>query len=425
VNNYAFQYRYYKEELAAQFFKRGNGTYLIDANYDASENVQVYDGAGYVDTTLNCSKDAWGLAEFDNIVWNTTMTVKVGSIWKEGVDISYAAATYSGLVGFTGDATADEDVWIDNFIVRKYCSAEPTITAWGAATTVVVSLQIQDAKVVTGYSATDDWLVIVRYVNTYAPYYDTYDVRKYFVLQIVNDTDTVIAQSPLLAWGNRVGSIYLSPTVTSALTYGGSYTVRMYGTFITNPYVEYTLIGADWLGSDLANLDSWVVTSATVIGTYYSTTMTTYIAERGEVLNSTGAGVFNNGISGLAQVRPAIFQTYTTPSVYTPGTITQSGRTSIPAWQTNVGPDATVMLTRVGSIVGIGGDIIAVIAFLIMMFILMALAFPAGNTTAAMVLSLPMLGAAIWFGMDLLYIGMLALVAAFLFIKNFWIDKGN
>ena len=48
-----------------------------------------------------------------------------------------------------------------------------------------------------------------------------------------------------------------------------------------------------------------------------------------------------------------------------------------------------------------------------------------GNTTAAMVLSLPMLGAAIWFGMDLLYIGMLALVAAFLFIKNFWLDKGN
>ena len=75
--------------------------------------------------------------------------------------------------------------------------------------------------------------------------------------------------------------------------------------------------------------------------------------------------------------------------------------------------------------VRIGGDIIAVIAFLIMMFILMALAFPAGNTTAAMVLSLPMLGAAIWFGMDLLYIGMLALVAAFLFIKNFWLDKGN
>jgi hypothetical protein len=199
----------------------------------------------------------------------------------------------------------------------------------------------------------------------------------------------------------------------------------MYGTFITNPYVEYTLIGADWLGSDLANLDSWVVTSATVIGTYYSTTMTTYIAERGEVLNSTGSGVFSLGIAGLSLVRPAIFQTYTTPSVYTPGTITQSGRTSIPAWQTNVGPDATVMLTRVGNIVGIGGDIIAVIAFLIMMFILMALAFPAGNTTAAMVLSLPMLGAAIWFGMDLLYIGMLALVAAFLFIKNFWIDKGN
>jgi hypothetical protein len=425
VNNYAFRYQYYKEELASQFFKRGNGTYLIDANYAADEKVTVYDGASYVDTTLTCSKDAWGLAEFENIIWNTTMTVKTNSTAKTGVDISNAAATYSGLVGLTGDATNDEDVWIDNFIVRKYCSAEPTITSWGAATTVVVSLAIQDCKIVTGYKATDDWLVIVRYVNTYAPYYDTYDVRKYFVLQLVNDTNTVIAQSPLLAWGNRVGSIYLSPTVTSALTYGGSYTVRMYGIFVMNPYVEYTLIGSDWLGSDLANLDSWVVTSATTIGTYYSTTMTTYIAERGEVLNSTGSGVFSLGIAGLSQVRPAIFQTYTVPSTYTPGTITQAGRLAIPAWQTNVGPDATIMLTRLGNIVGIGGDIIAVIAFLIMMFVLMALAFPAGNTTAAMVLSLPMLAGAIWFGMDLLYIGMLALVAAFLFIKNFWLDKGN
>jgi hypothetical protein len=425
VNNYAFRYQYYKEELASQFFKRGNGTYLIDANYAADEKVTVYDGASYVDTTLTCSKDAWGLAEFENIIWNTTMTVKTNSTAKTGVDISNAAATYSGLVGLTGDATNDEDVWIDNFIVRKYCSAEPTITSWGVVTAVVASLQIQNAKVVTGYSATDDWLVIVRYVNTYAPYYDTYDVRKYFVLQLVNDTNTVIAQSPLLAWGNRVGSIYLSPTVTGALTYGGSYTVRMYGTFVMNPYVEYTLIGSDWLGSDLANLDSWVVTSATTIGTYYATTMTTYIAERGEVLNSTGSGVFSQGVAGLSQVRPALFQTYTVPSTYTPGTITQAGRLAIPAWQTNVGPDATIMLTRLGNIVGIGGDIIAVIAFLIMMFVLMALAFPAGNTTAAMVLSLPMLAGAIWFGMDLLYIGMLALVAAFLFIKNFWLDKGN
>jgi hypothetical protein len=286
-------------------------------------------------------------------------------------------------------------------------------------------LQIQDVKVFQTYRQTSDWLVAVRYVNLYPPYYDTYDVKKYFTLQLVDSTATVKASSPIPAWGNRVGNVYLSAATTTPLTYGGDYRVRIYGTFTGNPYVEYAIQATDWMGDDLVNLDSWVITSSTVIGTYYSTTMTTYIAERGEVLNSTGGGIFNNGISGLAQVRPAIFQTYTVPSTYTPGTITQAGRLAIPSWQTNVGPDATIMLTRLGNIVGIGGDIIAVIAFLIMMFVLMALAFPAGNTTAAMVLSLPMLAGAIWFGMDLLYIGMLALVAAFLFIKNFWLDKGN
>lgn len=425
VNNYAYQYRYYKEDAAGFYTKRGNGTYLIDAYFEPDEDVTVYDGASYVDTTLNCSADAWGLAEYDSIIWNTTMTVTVDTTPKTLVDISYADVNYADLIDLTGFNNAGDDTWIDNFFVRKHCTPEPTITAWGAPTAVVVSMSIQDVKVITGYRETDDWMVLVRYINTYAPYYDTYDVKKYFVLQLLDSVGAVKAQTVLPEWGNRVGSIYLSAANTSALTYGGSYTVRMYGTFVTNPYVDYTVVGADWLGADLANLDSWVRSSATVMATYYSTTMTTYIAERGEVLNATGAGVFSDGIAGLSQVRPAIFQTYSVPSTYTPGTITQSYRQSLDTWQTNIGPDGTVMLTRVGNIVGIGGDIIAVIAFLIMMFILMALAFPAGHTTAAMVLSLPMLGGAIYFGMDLLYIGMLALVAAFLFIKNFWLDKGN
>jgi hypothetical protein len=287
------------------------------------------------------------------------------------------------------------------------------------------ALEIQDAKVFQSYKATGDWLVTVRYVNTYAPYYDTYDIKKYFTLQLIDSLGTVKASTVMPAWGNRVGSIYLSAANVSPLTYGGTYRVRIQGTFTGTPYTEYALAATDWMGDDLVNLDSWVLTSSAVIGTYYSTSMTTYIAERGECLNSTGSGIFSSGIAGLGIERPTIFQTYTAPSTYTPGTITQSGRLAIPAWQTNVGPEGTIMLTRLGNIVGIGGDIIAIIFMLIAFFILMGLAFPAGNTTAALVLSLPILGAAIWFGMDLIYIGMLALVAAFLFIKNFWLDKGN
>jgi hypothetical protein len=329
------------------------------------------------------------------------------------------AATFG--VHVAAQATADDtDVYVDFVRITVYYSYDYMFEIWGNQ-----ALEIQDAKVFQSYKATGDWLITVRYVNTYAPYYDTYDIKKYFTLQLIDSLGAVKASTVMPAWGNRVGSIYLSAANVSPLTYGGTYRVRIQGTFTGTPYTEYALAATDWMGDDLVNLDSWVLTSSAVIGTYYSTSMTTYIAERGECLNSTGSGIFSSGIAGLGIERPAIFQTYTAPSTYTPGTITQAGRLAIPAWQTNVGPDATVMLTRLGNIVGIGGDIIAIIAFLIMMFILMALAFPVGNTTAALVLSLPMLGGAIWFGMDLIYIGMIALVAAFLFIKNFWIDKGN
>ncbi len=342
-------------------------------------------------------------------------------------------ATLTAYIGSSVIAGRDYAGSFDNFRIDKglarwttnFTPPVATITAWAAIEVATTPLVIQDVKVFTGYKETDDWLVTVRYLDIYAPYYDTYDVRKYFVLQLLDGASVVKAQTVVPAWGNRVGTIYLSAAQATPLTYGGTYSVRLYALFTPNPSVSYTLLSTDWLGSDLVNLDSWIITSATVVGTYYSTSMTTYIAERGEVLNSTGAGIFSAGIAGLSTVRPAIFQTYTVPSVYTPGTITQAGRTRIPAWQVSAGPEATIMLTNLGNIVGIGGDIIAIIFFLIAFFILMGLAFPAGNTTAALVLSLPILGAAIWFGMDLIYIGMLALIAAFLFIKNFWIDKGN
>jgi hypothetical protein len=379
-------------------------------------------GVDLTSGTINGNTLATSAAWYD-IPMATQTTLELNSTY--AIVVSAANGDVSNYVCWRkvnagGFANGNADTSVNSGVTWTAQTWDNMFELWGNQ-----ALEIQDAKVFQSYKATDDWLVTVRYVNVYAPYYDTYDVKKYFTLQLVDAAGTVKASTVMPAWGNRVGSIYLSATTVSPLTYGGDYRVRIQGTFTGTPYTEYALVGSDWLGSDLTNLDSWILTSSTVIGTYYATSMTSYIAERGEVLNSTGAGVFNNGIAGLAQVRPAIFQTYTTPSVYTPGTITQAGRTAIPAWQTNVGPDATVMLTRVGNIVGIGGDIIAIIAFLIMMFILMALAFPAGNTTAAMVLSLPMLGAAIWFGMDLLYIGMLALIAGFLFVKNFWIDKGN
>lgn len=284
-------------------------------------------------------------------------------------------------------------------------------------------LQIQDAKVFQSYKDTGDWLITVRYINLYPPYYDTYDVRKYFDIQLVDASGNLKAQSAMTAWGNRVGNIYLSPTTVSALTYGGDYRVRLYGKFTGNPYIEYALQSTDWLGDDLTNLDSWVITSASVIGAYYGETLTTYIAERGEVLNAQGGAIFSTGVNGLGSIRPLIFQIYTGPIQYDPETSTQTNRIAWLNWQVNWGPDGVVMLTRLGNLFGVDGNVIATWFTIIAVIALAVVGFSPGHTTAANIMSIPILFAGLLLGFDWIYIAVLGIVASFLFVKNQWIDK--
>lgn len=431
TQKYAVREWVYKETatVTSQIFGHGNGTNCFFARLEGAEALQYYNGAGaWAATGTTVTPDAWRVYEFSDLIFATPTF----DIWYNNASAGNnlagnASASATNVVRIQSDAgeTPGDDFWIDDYIVRKWVSPEPTISAWATAETVTTPLVIQDVKIFTGYKETDDWLITVRYIDIYEPYYDTYDVRKYFVLQLLDAGSNVKAETPVPSWGNRCGSIYLSAAQTTPLTYGGVYSLRLRGIVTPNPSVSYSIASTDWAGSDLVNLDSWVITSSSVIGTYYSLSLTTYITERGEVLNSTGASIFSAGIAGLSQVRPNIYQTYSTPSSYTSGTTTQTYRQSLKGWQANIGADGTVMLTRLGGIIGVDGSIASVIIFLIMLFTLAALAFPAGHTTAAMVLSLPLLGAAVVFGMDLIYIGLLVLVAAFLAVKNFWLDKGT
>jgi hypothetical protein len=288
-------------------------------------------------------------------------------------------------------------------------------------------LQIQDAKVFQSYKDTGDWLITVRYINIYPPYYDTYDVKKYFAVQMLDTSGTMIGSNIVPAWGNRVASIYLSAAKVSALTYGGDYRIRIYGLFTGNPYVEYVLSTSDWLGDNLEQLDSWVITSATVIGAYDSTALTISIAQRGIVLNLAGGNIMSSGISGLTTVRPSLFQIYTVPTQYTPqtGTATAANtvRTGVAA---AIGPDAVVAWQRVGNVAGgIPYNNMIAIAALAVMIIVAALTFPFGHTTAANFFSLPILFAFAYYGFDWIWIGMLYLIACFLLVKKLWIDTGT
>ena len=319
------------------------------------------------------------------------------------------AGGYTGGIGATSvnsGLTWTQQAWDYNFEV------------WGNP-----SMTIQDVKVFQSFKNTGDWLIVVRYINTTAPYYDTYDVKKYFSLQFTTSTGTVIASTTLPAWGNKVGNIYMSAAQVAALDWGGSYRVRIYGLFTGNPYTEYALLDTDWAGEDLTQLDSWVLSSAAVLSTYYNTTMTTYIASRGEVLNATGGAIFSSGINGLGNERPDLFQINTASTTYNPNITPQTYRLAVSDWETNWGPDGVIMLNRIGGIIGMGGNFIASIFFVIIMIGLALFAFPAGHSTAANILCVPALIIGIFFGVDLIFLGILGIFAAFLLIKNMWLDK--
>lgn len=286
------------------------------------------------------------------------------------------------------------------------------------------ALDIADAKVFTGYREDDDWLIVARYTNLYPPYYDSYDVKRYFVLQLTSDNITY-AETALPQWGHRVASIYINADDVESLEYEGGYRVRMYGLFTGNPYTEYELQPADWYGDDLTNLDSWIITSAGEIGDYYDTEFTTYIADRGEVLNAEGGVLMANGIAGLGAVRPGIFQTYTLDNLIDEDdTITQEGRQNFKLWQARVGEDGTLAFGRIANVIGVedGGAVLAGI-FLIISLLICGFGFTPGHTVAANVLSLIPLVGGIVFGVDAIWIVAMAIVAAFLFVKAAFMDK--
>ena len=286
---------------------------------------------------------------------------------------------------------------------------------------------IQNCKVFQGYKVTGDWLIVCRYINTFPPYYPNDDIKQLFALQLIS-SGTPVASSSLPEWGNRVASIYLAPSQVTSLNWNGTYNIRIQGLFTGSPYTDYSLASTDWLGTDLTRLDSWVLSSANTIGTYESTststvTLTINIATRGMVLNNTGGDIMTAGIPGLDQVRPNLFQISSVPYNPTLTNPTQSGRIAVSDYATNWGPDGTAMLQGWSNMLSIPVPLIGTSFFLIAMFALMLLAFPAGKTTEANILSLPILAIAMFFGLDWVYIGILGIISAFLIAKNVFMDR--
>lgn len=289
-------------------------------------------------------------------------------------------------------------------------------------------LVIEDAKVFTDYEATGDWLIVIRYKNIYPPYYEAAaNVKNYFVLQLADAPlgGTVKGQVACPAWDYQPGSIYLAASQVTSLTYGGTYYVRLYGTFTGNPVASYALKSSDWLGSDLTQLDSWVISSAKLLADYYNTVMTTYVADRGEVLNATGGVIFANGITALTTVRPNLFQIVSTPTPASSPNFPQAGEGAL-TWQSMMGPYVTASLTSMGNVFGVDGKAFGAWILISVMLCLMVFGLPAGHTAPANILAIPIflmgLGLRLF---DWVTGAVMLSLMAFLLVYNLWINKSG
>lgn len=258
------------------------------------------------------------------------------------------------------------------------------------------------------------WLITTHYLNEYPPYYLTEIPQEYFKLQLVSGSD-VIAQVGMPAWGYVPGSLYICGEHTETLQWGSAYEIRLYGRFEGNPTASYTLTPADWLGSDLNWLDSWVITTAGLLETYYGATLTTYTSDAELVLDDQGATIFMIGIPGLNEFRPDVFANPPEIIEYEETEWTRAYEESFD-WETLVGDDVEQMFIDVGGLMGLTGKQAAQVASIVACIAAVAILGAAGAVCTPVIILIPVLTGLI----SVSYIGVAAALVALLVVWMLW-----
>lgn len=181
------------------------------------------------------------------------------------------------------------------------------------------SIRIMSAKVFTSYCTAGDWLIGVHYYAQVPPAYPTEVAGRYLSLCLKTGGGTYLAKTTIPLWGDRIASIYLSPTTIAnlGLVSKSAYVVSIEPTGWGDDAplaMTYTLGTTDWIGTNSQLLDSWVrdraqtIEEATGEDLYTETTPAggTYTSGKG-VLTGDGADVFLAGIPNLDELHPQLF----------------------------------------------------------------------------------------------------------------------
>jgi hypothetical protein len=133
TRSYAIRWFQYKDNSSTVQLYHGDGTHLINF-YVTSTAVRYWDGSGHPITTITIN--AWHVFEINDM----DFTAGTYDVWidegKVGNNIAChhnATATGTVILGNTNGSTSDW--YLDNFIIRKWTTNEPTFTSYGAEET--------------------------------------------------------------------------------------------------------------------------------------------------------------------------------------------------------------------------------------------------------------------------------------------------
>jgi hypothetical protein len=231
---------------------------------------------------------------------------------------------------------------------------------------LAASPSVDDVKVYTDYYETDDWLIVATYNISGGNFADCTNTSCFrppaytWYIQLVDSTGTALTKNKLEQGGMRPFGISVSAATAAGYTYGGNYSVKIYGAFNTpNPNASRTLTAVDWRGEVAAGeLDEWVRQQAQIMEDYDGIDYVTTVVEWDEVLTQTGGSIFDRGISLLSTYRPDIFQVthYLFPLGYTPSAGTTDYADDLyDNWDTTLGPEIAPSLTAIAPYFGFTG----------------------------------------------------------------------
>ena len=151
---YEIKYRIRKTSNAGTFYLfHGNGTNLINVSIDVNENLKYTNTAeSLIDTGINVSYDAWHELAIDNIDFdNNAFDLYLdGSLVGSALQMR-SKSWFSSVIGLQSSATtANDDFWIDNFVVRNWRSTPPEWQGDGWSAEQLAATGINDDDAGTG-----------------------------------------------------------------------------------------------------------------------------------------------------------------------------------------------------------------------------------------------------------------------------------